>query len=242
MINRFIPVRGLITGVLLYFWSRICTEYGFGQVCFALVGTVIPVIVTGGVHIEGLLHTAGALHLHDRADLYGKKDLHDKTNLHVKRERKLAFLKDARLDAFSVIVAICFCMLYAAGLTLIWKENQLLLLGLSYVISEILSGMSLAWFPAAKEDAVSHKFTSEQHRRTVRTMLVTVLVLLFISALLIRPVIGAVMALVEMWVWTYYYYMSKRQFGGVTDELTRYFLCLCELSSVLTIGILGRIM
>lgn len=236
MINRFIPVLGVITGVLLYFWSKICAEYGFGQVCFALVGTVIPVIVTGGVHVEGLLRTAGALHLHDRADLY------DKTNLHAKKENRLESLKDARPDAFSVIVAICFCMLYAAGLTLIWKENQLFLLGLSYVISGILSGMSLAWFPAAKEEAVSHKFASEQHRRTVRAVLVTVLVLLFISALLIQPVIGAVMALAAMWVWTYYYYMSKRQFGGVTDELTGYFLCLCELVGVLTIGILGRIM
>ena len=114
----FIPVPGLVIGVLLYFWSRICTECGFGQVCFALVGTVIPVIVTGGVHIEGFLHTVGALQPHDRKDCYAKK------------ERKLESLKDAHADAFSVIAAICFLMLYAAGLTLIWKENQLFLLGL----------------------------------------------------------------------------------------------------------------
>ncbi len=226
----FIPVPGLIIGVLLYFWSRICTECGFGQVCFALVGTVIPVIVTGGVHIEGFLHTVGALQPHDRKDCYAKK------------ERKLESLKDAHADAFSVIAAICFLMLYAAGLTLIWKENQLFLLGLGFVISRILSGMGMVWFPAAREDVVSHQFSSERHRRTLRAVLVTLLALSVVSALFIQPVIGAVMALAALWVWTYYYYMSKGRFGGVTDELTGYFLCLCELSSVLTIGMIGRVM
>lgn len=220
----FVPVIGLVIGVLLYFWSRICEKCGFGQVCFALVGTVIPVIVTGGVHLEGFLHTADALHSHG------------------KRERKFELLRGSHVGAFSVIAVICFFMLYMAGLTLIWKENQLFLLGISYLVSRILGGMSFAWFPAAEEGAVSHTFSLAVHKRTVRVVLVTLLALVFISAVLIQPVIGAVMALAAMWVWTYYYYMSKKQFGGVADNLTGYFLCLCELSSVLTIGMIGRIM
>lgn len=220
----FVPVIGLVIGVLLYFWSRICEKCGFGQVCFALVGTVIPVIVTGGVHLEGFLHTADALHSHG------------------KMERKFELLRGSHVGAFSVIAVICFFMLYMAGLTLIWKENQLFLLGISYLVSRILGGMSFAWFPAAEEGAVSHTFSLAAHKRTVRVVLVTLLALVFISAVLIQPVIGAIMALAAMWVWTYYYYMSKKQFGGVADNLTGYFLCLCELSSVLTIGMIGRIM
>ena len=48
----FFPVIGLVIGALLYGWSRICEEFGFGQVCFALVGTVVPVIVTGVIHLD----------------------------------------------------------------------------------------------------------------------------------------------------------------------------------------------
>ena len=212
----FFPLIGLVIGVLLYFWSRICEEYGFGQVFFALVGTVIPVIITGGIHLEGFLHTADALHSYSETDSHA--------------------------GAFSVVAVICLFMLYMAGLTLIWKENQLFLLGLSFVISRILCGMSLVWFPTAEEDGLSHILSAAAHKRTVRVVLVTLLALIFISAVLIQPVIGAVMALAAMWVWTYYYYMSKKQFGGVADNITGYFLCLCELSSVLTIGMIGRVM
>ncbi len=219
----FMPVPGLVIGILLFFWSRICEACGFGQVCFALVGTVIPVIVTGGIHFSGFMHTIDIL------QSYGKM------------ERKPELLQEARTSDFSVIAAISFGMLYAAGLTLIWKENQLLLLGLSYVIARILSGMSLVWFPAAKEEG-ARKASFVPDKRKVRIVLVTLLAVSFVSAVLIQPVIGAVMSLAAMWVWTYYYYMSKRRFGGVTDELTGYFLCLCELSSVLTIGMIGRIM
>lgn len=220
----FFPVIGLMIGALLYGWSVICTTYGFGQTCFALVGVVIPVIATGGIHMEGFMNTADALHSYE------------------KKERKPEILKEPHVGAFAVISAICFFILYAAGLTLIWKKNQLLLLGLSYMISRILSGMSIVWFPVDKKDEVLYSFSSMAHKRTVRVVLVTLLAMGFISAVLIQPVVGAVMALAAMWVWTYYYYMSGKQFGGITDDLAGYFLCLCELSGVLVIGALGRVM
>lgn len=220
----FFPVIGIVIGALLYGWSKVCEEFGFGQVCFALVGTVIPVVVTGGIHLEGFLNTVDALHSH------------------AKKEKKFEVLKDLHVGTFAVIAAICFFMLYAVGLTLIWKKNQLLFLGLSYVISRILSGMSYVWFPSAKEDGVMHSFATAAHKRTVKVVLVTLLALTIISAVLIQPVIGAVMALAAMWVWTYYFYMSKKQFGGITGDLTGYFICLCEVSCVLVIGMMGRVM
>lgn len=220
----FFPVIGIVIGALIYGWSRVCEACGFGQVCFAMVGAVIPVLVTGGIHLDGFMDTADALHSYD------------------KKEKKLEILKDPHVGAFAVIAAVCFFMLYGAGLTLIWKEDQLLLLWMSYLISRTLSGMSLVWFPAAKKEGLLYSFSSAAHKRTVRVVLVTFLAMEFISVVLIDPVIGAVMALAAMWVWTYYYYMSKKQFGGITGDLAGYFLCLCELSSVLLIGMIGRIM
>ncbi|MDE6739988.1 MAG: adenosylcobinamide-GDP ribazoletransferase, partial [Lachnospiraceae bacterium] len=220
----FFPIIGLVIGALLYGWSRVCEACGFGQVCFALVGTVIPVIITGGIHMDGFLDTADALHSY------------------ANKEKKQEILQDPHVGAFAVIAAICFFMLYGAGLTLIWKRSQLLLLGISYIISRTLSGMSLVWFPAAKEEGLLRTFSSAAHKRTVRIVLVMLLALSMISAVIIHPVMGALMALAAMWVWTYYYYMSKKQFGGITGDLAGYFLCLCELSSVLVIGMVGRVM
>lgn len=217
----FFPVIGLITGALLYGWSWVCAACGFGQVCFALVGAVIPVAVTGGVHLEGFLDTADAIHA------YASEE---------KRQ------KNPHAGAFAVIAVVCFFMLYGAGLTLIWKKSQLLLLGLSYIISRTLSGMSIVWFPAAGEEGTLHTLAAAAHRKTVRVVLVTLLALCMISAVMVQPVIGALMSLTAMWVWTYYYYMTKKKFGGISEDTAGYFVCLCELSSVLVIGMVGRVM
>ena len=220
----FFPVVGLIIGALFYGWSEVCYICGFDQTIFALVGAVIPIIITGGIHMDGFMDTADALHSYE------------------KKEKKLEILRDPHVGAFAVIAVICYFFLYGAGLTLIWKKNQLLLLGLSFIISRTLSGMGLVWFPAAKKDGTLYSFSSAAHKKTVRVVLTVLLALCFISAVMIHPIIGAVMALAAMWVWTYYYYMSKKQFGGITGDLAGYFLCLCELSSVLVIGGIGRVM
>lgn len=219
----FFPVVGAVIGALLYAWGRLCTACGFGQVCFAMVGTVIPMIVTGGIHLDGFMDTADALRSYD------------------KKEKKLEILKDPHVGAFAVLSLVGYCLLYAAGLTQIWQKEHLLLLAFGFVISRALSGMSLVWFPAARKEGILYTFSSTAHKQTVRVVLVLILGGCFISQILIDPVIGAVTALAAMWVWTYYYYMSRRQFGGITGDLAGYFLCLCELASVLLIGILGRL-
>lgn len=220
----FFPLVGVVIGVLLYAWGRICIACGFGQVCFALVGAVIPVIVTGGIHVDGFMDTADALHSY------------------AEKEKKLEILKDPHIGAFSVIAVICYFLLFAAGLTQVWKSEHLLLLAFGFVISRTLSGMSLVWFPGAKKDGLLYRFSSTAHKQTVRMVLVAVLAGCFLSVVFIDPVIGAVMSLAAMWVWTYYYYMSKKQFGGITGDVAGYFLCLCELSGVLIVGLLGRVL
>lgn len=100
----------------------------------------------------------------------------------------------------------------------------------------------MVWFRTARKESVFYTAASAAQKQTVRVVLVLLLGGCFIWLILISPVIGAVTALAAMWVWTYYYYMSKNQFGGITGELAGYFVCLCELSSVLIIGFMGRMM
>ncbi len=222
----FFPLVGVVIGALLCAWGEVCFfwERGPGMLPFVLVGAVIPVIITGGIHLDGLLDTADALHSYEA------------------REKKLEILKDPHVGAFGVIAAICYFLLYAAGLALMRTRSQLFLLGIGFVVSRALSGMSLVWFPAAKRDGTLYTFASAADRRKVRVVLATTLALCFISAVLIQPVSGACMALASMWVWTYYYYMAVKRFGGITGDLAGYFLCLCELAIVLTVGAVGIFM
>ena len=119
----FFPMVGAVIGALLYGWNRVCAALGIGQGCFALAGTAVPLLVTGGIHLDGLLDTADALHSY------------------AKKEKKLEILKDPHVGAFGVITAIGFNLLYVAGLLLITEKYQLLLLAFGFVLSRLLSGI-----------------------------------------------------------------------------------------------------
>jgi adenosylcobinamide-GDP ribazoletransferase len=94
------------------------------------------------------------------------------------------------------------------------------------------------WFPGAKKDGLLYRFASTAHRRIVRVVLGLLLVLCVLVAVGIQPVTGSVMILAAVGVWIYYYFMSRKQFGGITGDLAGYFLCLCELVCVLVVGFL----
>lgn len=201
----FFPLVGVVSGLLVYAFSLFVQSFGLGQVCFALIGTVLPLLVTGGIHLDGFLDTMDALH------------------------------------TFGALSAGAYYMLYAGGLVLIWQEEQLFLLMLGYVLSRILSAMAAVWFLPAKKDGLLFTFESSVHKLTVKIILILLLALVSLGCIAVSPIMGVLEILLCFWVWTYYYYMSKREFGGITENLAGYFLSLCELAVVLYLGIFGRI-
>ena len=82
----FFPWVGAVAGVLVWLWFRVSDQFGFGVMLRASVAVLIPVLVTGGIHLDGLLDTADALSSWQT------------------RERRLEILKDSHAGAFAIIV------------------------------------------------------------------------------------------------------------------------------------------
>lgn len=219
----FFPLVGVVVGILVYAFSLFVQRFGLGQICFALIGTVIPIVVTGGIHMGGFLNTMDALHSYE------------------KKEKKPETMKDPHTGVFGVISAAAYFMLYAGGLVLIWQEKQLLLLVLGYVISHIMSAMAIVRFTPAKKDGALFTLASSAHKLIVNIILILLIALVSLCCIAISPIMGVLEILLCFWIWTYYYYMSKREFGGITEDLSGYFLSVCELGIVLYLGIFGRI-
>lgn len=219
----FMPLVGMAIGFLMYLFSMFCQYFGFGQPCFALMGATLPVILSGGIPFVGFVKTADVL------------------STHKTKEKRVEQMKNSHQGVCGTIAVACYFMLYAGGLILIWKERYLFLLGIGYIISRTLSGMAEVWFPIADGEKNSFEKETKQHKQNIRAILVTVLALCFVICIFISPIVGILEALACMWVWTYYYYMSKRKLGGITKEATGYFQSLCELAVVLLVGIIGRI-
>ena len=56
----FFPLVGAVIGGLLMLWRLGCGKLGFGQLVFAAGAVFIPVLVTGGIHLDGFCDVCDA--------------------------------------------------------------------------------------------------------------------------------------------------------------------------------------
>ena len=221
---------GVAVGAVMCAFYMLCGRLDFGQSCFALVGAALPVMMSGGIYLSGFMETSETL----AGRLFGKTD--------AEASGKAAHdVKACCAGTHAAIAAMTFYLLYAGGLSAVRKDRQLAFLGIGYMISRTLYGMAFVWFPEAeKEKSVrGSAVLSSALRKALRMILSVFLALCFCTCVVIDPIMGMLEALLCMWVWTYYYYMSKKLFGGVTRESAGYFLTLCELALALFVGMFG---
>ena len=92
----FFPWVGLVVGGAELLWWHVAAALGIEGLLFAAVAALLPLLITGGIHLDGFL---------DVADARGS---------HQSRERKLEILKDSHVGAFAVIAMGCYLLLYTA--------------------------------------------------------------------------------------------------------------------------------
>ena len=212
----FFPLIGVVTGVLIYLAGmfldgNIFPKVNSGRLMFAAVMTLIPVFVSGGIHLDGFMDTMDAL------GSWGDK------------EKKLEILKDSHNGAFAVI-GICCYFTVSLG---VWSEirtEMLPIVAAGYVISRALSGIAVVTFPAARGSGLVKTFQDGAQKKAVMITMIVYLVLAAVYLYFCSPVGMVVLLIIAGVVFGYYYRMSRKQFGGVTGDLAGYFLQICELA------------
>ncbi len=199
------PLIGVVIGGL---WC-LCGALPLPALAKAAGFCLVPVWVTGGIHLDGYADTCDAL------SSYGD------------REKKLEILKDPHCGAFAVIrlcsyftayFALCACVAFTPRAGLCWT--------LALVLERALSGLAVAAFPMAKNTGLAHTFATAADRITVRRVL-AVLAAALSAALLVLG--GWALVLTAILVFIRYYTVSKKQFGGITGDLAGWFLQKAEL-------------
>ena len=155
----FFPWVGAVIGVLWYLWKWICARFGVGTLCYTVVGTAIPILITGGFHVDGFLDTCDALHSYQP------------------RERKLEILKDSHIGAFAVIMLALYGLIFLGGFSEITECRTLVVAGAGSFLSRVLSGVAVVSFPSAKQEGTLYLFADKAHKRVVKTALFCVLLL-----------------------------------------------------------------
>ncbi len=58
----FFPWIGALIGVCMYAWSYFCNIYHVGAMCRTAIYAAIPLLITGGIHVDGYMDTMDAIH------------------------------------------------------------------------------------------------------------------------------------------------------------------------------------
>ena len=56
----FFPLVGVVTGPAIWCWLWLCRQFGVGAPLAAVVCTALPVLVSGGIHLDGFCDTVDA--------------------------------------------------------------------------------------------------------------------------------------------------------------------------------------
>lgn len=214
-VMAFFPWIGIVIGGLSYggLWlAQWLTGQGMplSTAFIAIVLLLIPVVVTGGIHLDGLLDTA------------------DARSSWQERERRLEILKDSHAGAFAIITCVVYFLFYFGVYTMVDLESMKLI-AVGFILSRTLSGLAVVTFPLAKGTGLAAAFSNGAKKRQVGRILLVYLILLSVLLIWTGGLCGLACLVAALLLYGYYYHMSRKLFGGITGDLAGYFLQLCEL-------------
>lgn len=145
----YFPFVGLIIGLLVSFVELLFRSRFTPLTTSALI-VFLWIILTGGLHLDGLS---------DLADGLGGKN----------REDRLRIMKDSRIGAFgaiSLIILILLKIIFVRELIILHTTSGLLLpLFLSPVWSRVMVLLSIRFFKSARKDGMGNFFKSEMGKK-----------------------------------------------------------------------------
>lgn len=216
------PLVGLVVGISAYVGWWIVDVLAFGSLAKGVALAVIPVLLTGGIHLDGYADTVDALASH------GDKD------------KKLAILKDPHTGAFAIIGLCLYFMCYTA---LTAELNQTFAsigtYGSVFVLSRAFAVLFMLSVPPARADGLGRLF----HDASIKKMtLVTALLVgltVIVAGLYMNGATGAFLPAAIIITLCYCRRMAYREFGGVTGDLTGYCIQVSEIAGLAGI-VLGQ--
>lgn len=207
----FFPLIGVIIGGISWMWGYWGMKLVNSRTFYAVILLLIPVMVTGGIHLDGLLDTSDALHSYQP------------------RERKLEILKDSHAGAFAILTAVVYFLAYL-GVYHELTPGGLPVACVGFVLSRALAGFSIAAFPMAKNTGLAAAFSDGAQKTCVKVVCVVYAAVCIFLMLWYSPVIGGCAVLGAALEYLYYYKMSMKEFGGITGDLAGFHTQMCELA------------
>lgn len=218
----FFPLVGAVIGALVVLWDYIGTILDISRVFHTVILIMIPIVITGGIHMDGFLDTTDALSSYQPIN------------------KKLEILKDPHAGAFAMIACVGYYFL-TFGIWYDMKSSYVLILAISFILSRALSGLSLVTFPLAKKSGSVATFSNRAKVKVTRITMLIYIVVCVAAMIILNPFLGILCLVAAIVVFGYCRYMSKKEFGGITGDIAGYFLQVCELAMAFCVILGGNL-
>ena len=220
---NFFPVVGAVIGGVICLLNCISPICELPVAVRIMLTILIPIIITGGFHVDGFMDTEDAM------------------NSYASKEKKLEILKDSHIGAFAVISLVKWLLAYVSAITAILLSKRFnlklcVILGMTFVISRGLSGLTSILFQKAKKTGMLYEETKNKQKGTVGCLTVQ-LILASVAVLYINIFYGAVVLVAFALYTLYYHYKVYKEFGGVTGDTAGFFLTTSEVVSAVMLAI-----
>lgn len=219
----FFPLVGVVIALLMLAWRYLCGLLNISNLLFAVGCTVIPLAVSGGIHMDGFCDVCDA-----------KASCAD-------REKKLAIMSDPHIGAFGVIACVCAVLLQTGAYTMLYEYEYFILAVTGFVLSRALSGLAAVTFKAAKKEGTLQAFSSPAHKAATITVLSLVVVGCVALCLVVSPLAACASIAAAAGCFIYYRLSSYRIFGGITGDTAGHFVTVSETVLPLCIALAGAL-
>lgn len=226
----FFPLVGAVIGAvnlgIYYLLTEIANVTPF---LLATLLTLVPIFITGGIHMDGFLDTI------------------DAKSSYKSKEEKLEILKDPHTGAFAIIWGIVYFLLYEGLMVELMSQklsivpeaifstsiknvsnSALLIYVISFLYIRALSGLSVVSLTKAKKNGMLAE-TAKASDKTVKGFMILWTIVVAVGMVIINPILGGASTVAGLLTFAYYAKMSKDKFGGITGDLAGYFLQLAEI-------------
>lgn len=206
------PLVGMVCGLASIGIWKLSTYLDISNLTTSILLMLAPIVVTGGVHLDGYCDTRDAL------------------SSHQPMEKKLQILSDPHIGAFGVLSLFCYLVLNFSVIYEIKKNFiNITLIFIIYTISRCISGIGVTTIKSAKDTGLAKTFSDSADKLIVRNSLIIMLIILYGIMFALVGVSSIVMLIIPLLTYFSWNKMILKEFGGLTGDLSGYLTQKLEL-------------
>lgn len=212
----FFPLIGAVIGGFFLLWNYVSDLLNCGAILKGVVSVIIPIIVTGGIHLDGFCDVIDA-----------KSSFGD-------REKKLSIMSDPHIGSFAVIYLAVYLLLQTAVYSETKDIKTVVVIALGFILSRSLSGIGAVCLKSAKSEGTLQSFVKPAHRKITLSALIIIAVITAFFMAYSSLMSGVFVTVGALCSFLFYRFSAYKNFGGITGDTAGWFLQISELLVAVT--------